>query len=68
MYKTAQQPVNTERDQLSYDPVFVDAVDTKGDSQHWLTEIRVNGSAPLLMKVDSGTDVCCISVKHQRTW
>ena len=59
--------VNTEQEQRSYEPVFFDAVYTKNGSQPWLAEIRVNGSAPLLMKADSGTDACCISVEHHRT-
>ena len=58
--------VYTEQEQRSYEPVFVDAVDTKDGSQLWLAEIRINGSAPLLMKADSGADVCFISVEHHR--
>ena len=61
------KPANTEQDQRSYEPVFVDAMDTKDGSQPWLAEIRVNGSAPLFMKADSGADFCNISVEHQRT-
>ena len=59
--------VKTKQKQRSYEPVFVDAVDTKNGSQPWLAEIRVNGSAPFLMKTESGPDVCCISVEHHCT-
>ena len=59
--------VYAEQEQRSYEPVFIDAVNTKDGSQPWLAEIRVNGPASLLMKADSGADVCCISVEHHRT-
>ena len=59
--------VNNEQEQRSFEPIFVDAVDIKDGSQPWLAEIRVNGSAPLLMKANSGADVCCRSVEHHRT-
>ena len=58
--------VNTEQEQRSYEPVFVDAVDTKDRLQPWVAEIRVNVSAPH-MKEDSSVEVCCISVEHHRT-
>ena len=57
-------PVNIEQDQRSYEPVLINAV---GSSQPWLAEIRVNGSASILMKVDSGADVCCESVVYIAT-
>ena len=51
--------INTEQEQRSYAPVFIDAVDTKNGSQPWLAEIRFNGLAPLLMSRKCVSDMFC---------
>ena len=47
--------------------VFHGAVNSRDDGSHpWLDEIKINGTVTLLMKVDSGVDVCCISAENFR--
>ena len=49
--------------------VFIDAVDSMDDgSQPWLAEIKTNGTATLLVKVDNGVDMCCIIAFQHCCW
>ena len=46
---------------------FFDAVDSLDDgSLPWLVEVKIIGTTTLLIKVDSGADVCCISAENHR--
>jgi hypothetical protein len=55
-----------DAEQNQVEAVFIQAVDTKDGSQPWLADIVFNGIASLRMKVDSGADVCCISLADHR--
>ena len=59
--------VDDNDDRVMVEAVFLDAVNSLDDgSQPWLAEIKINGTATLLIKVDNGADVCCISAEHHR--
>ena len=54
-------------DQVMGEAALLDAVDLIDDSlQPWLAKIKINDTATLLMKVDSGADVLCIYAKYHR--
>ena len=59
--------VDDNDDRVMGEAVFLDAVDSLDNgSQLRLAEIKINSTTTLLMKVDSGADVCNIFAENHR--